>query len=160
VLTPTDFHLIDKLHGGFPLIDRPFEQVGHSVGMSEEGIIERLKFLLSQGILTRFGPLFQIERAGGLFVLAALKVPDDRFETVAALVNRHPEVAHNYRREHQLNMWFVVATESPVHAQKILDLIQVETECQVFSFPKEKEFFVELRLPVEQLPGEGYATID
>jgi hypothetical protein len=65
------------------------------------------------GMLTRFGPLFQIERAGGLFVLAAIAVPEERFDAVTAQVNAHPEVAHNYRRAHPLNMWFVVAGETP-----------------------------------------------
>jgi hypothetical protein len=64
-------------------------------------------------MLTRFGPLFQIERAGGLFVLAAMAVPEERYEAVTAQVNAHPEIAHNYRREHALNMWFVLGTETP-----------------------------------------------
>ena len=63
--------------------------------------------------LTRFGPMFQVERMGGAFVLAALAVPEADYERVAELVNALPEVAHNYRREHALNMWFVLATETP-----------------------------------------------
>jgi len=109
----------------------------------------RLQRLLSQGWLTRFGPLFQIERAGGRFVLAAMAVPEARFDAVAAQVNAFEAVAHNYRRDHALNMWFVVAAESPQAADAALAAIEAATGLPVFAFPKEREFFVELRLPLE-----------
>ena len=64
-------------------------------------------------------PLFQIEAAGGQFVLAALAAPEDRYDEVTQIVNAQTEVAINYRREHALNMWFVVAAESPQEAQAV-----------------------------------------
>ena len=67
-----DLRLIDRLHDALPLTERPFADVGAELGISEDEVIERLRHLLARGTLTRFGPLFQIERAGGLFVLAAL----------------------------------------------------------------------------------------
>jgi DNA-binding Lrp family transcriptional regulator len=153
-LDAIDLRLIDRLHGGFPLSDRPFAQVAAELGLGEEALIERLRALLAAGVLTRFGPLFQIERAGGRFVLAALAVPAPRWSEVVALVNAHPEVAHNYRREHALNMWFVVGAASTAAADAVLAAIQAETGLEVFAFPKEREFFVELRLPLI-LPGEA-----
>jgi hypothetical protein len=77
--------------------------------------------LLGSGVLTRFGPLFHIERAGGQFILAALQVPDERYGEVTQQVNALPEVAHNYRRDHALNMWFVVAAETPEAAWAACD---------------------------------------
>ncbi len=147
-IAATDARLIDRLHGGFPLVDRPFAAVGAELGLSEDEVLERLRVLLAGGLLTRFGPLFQIERAGGRFVLAALEVPEDRFEAVAAQVNAHPEVAHNYRREHAFNMWFVVAAETPARAAEVLAEIEAETGLPVAAFPKEREYRVELKLPV------------
>lgn len=147
MLCPDDARLVDRLHGGFPLVDRPFAAVAQELGWSEERVIERLHQLLAQGVLTRFGPLFQIERAGGRFVLAAIAVPEERFDAVAAVVNGFPEVAHNYRRGHALNMWFVVATESPAQADAVLARIEAATGLAVLAFPKEEEYFVELRLP-------------
>jgi DNA-binding Lrp family transcriptional regulator len=87
-------------------------------------------------------------------VLAALSAPAERWAEVVALVNAHPEVAHNYRREHALNMWFVVGAASTAAADAVLAAIQAETGLEVFAFPKEREFFVELRLPLI-LPGEA-----
>jgi len=154
-IADADARLIDHLHGGFPLVDRPFAAVGGALGMSEDEVIERLRRLLAQGVLTRFGPLVQIERAGGRFVLAAIAVPEDRFDEVTTLVNGWPEVAHNYRREHRLNMWFVVAAETPDHAQAVLDGIEAACGLPVLAFPKEAEYGVELRLPARQEAGHA-----
>ncbi len=150
MLHPEDARLIDYLHGGFPLLDRPFAAVGQALGWSEERVIERLHQLLAQGVLTRFGPLFHIERAGGQFVLAAIEVPEERFDAVNLVVNSFAEVAHNYRRTHRLNMWFVVAAETPALAQQALQRIEEAIGLKVYAFPKEEEYFVELRLSATQ----------
>ena len=158
-LDERDALLIDRLQGDLPLTERPFADVGAELGMSEEDVIERLHRLLGHGVLTRFGPLFQIERAGGQFLLAALEVPAERFESVAATINALPEVAHNYRREHRLNMWFVVAAETPAAVERACGRIERETGLAVLRFPKEREYFVGLRLAAspaarqEQLHG-------
>ena len=141
-----DARLIERLHGELPLSDHPFADVGAQVGMSEEDVLERLGRLLAHGVLTRFGPMYQIERAGGRFVLAALEVPAERFDQVAAIVNAQPEVAHNYRREHALNMWFVLATETPAGIAEALARIERDTGLPVYAFPKEREYFVEMKL--------------
>ena len=142
-----DARLIDRLHGELPLDDHPFAVVGAELGMDEDEVLERLRRLLSQGVLTRFGPLYHIERGGGKFLLAALEVPDERFDAVAALVNALPEVAHTYRREHAFNMWFVVATETAAQCDAVLARIAQATGLKVHAFPKEREYFVGLRLP-------------
>ena len=144
----TDALLIRRLHGGFPLTDTPYADVAQELGLTEGEVIARLQAMIEDGLLSRFGPLFQIERAGGQFVLAAMQVPPDRFDAVAAQVNALPEVAHNYRREHRFNMWFVLACASPAEARAASDRIEATTGLRVFAFPKENEFFVELRLPV------------
>jgi DNA-binding Lrp family transcriptional regulator len=152
-LDPRDARLIDRLHGELPLSDRPFDEVGAELGMGEDEVLERLQWLLSAGVLTRFGPLYQIERAGGRFVLAALEVPPERFDAVAAIVNAVPEVAHNYRREHALNMWFVVAAETPAQCDAALARIERESGLPVQAFPKQREYFVGLKLPAQAEAG-------
>ncbi|MBL8386853.1 MAG: Lrp/AsnC family transcriptional regulator [Hydrogenophaga sp.] len=158
--SPDDLRLIDRLHGGFPLSDRPFAELAAELGCGEDMLIDRLQRLLSHGDLTRFGPLFQIERAGGRFVLAALAVPEERFDEVAARLGALDEVAHNYRRESAhpdapgatpLNMWFVIAVERAERVARVTEQIEAMTGLPVYAFPKEREFFVELRLPL--LPG-------
>ncbi len=116
------------------------------LGLSEATLLETLQNLLTRRVLTRFGPMFQIERMGGRFVLAALAVPEERFESVAEQVNALPQVAHNYRREHALNMWFVIAAETPAAVDATIARIEEFTGLTVHAFPKEREFFVEMKL--------------
>lgn len=102
--------------------------------------------MLDTRVLTRFGPMFQIERMGGAFCLAAMEVPEARFDAVTEAVNAFAEVAHNYRREHALNMWFVLATERPEGIAEAAARIEEATGLSVFLFPKEREYFVEMKL--------------
>lgn len=146
VLDATDRAIINRLQGEFPLHPAPFAQAALPLGLSEDELIARLRRLLADGVLSRFGPLFQIERLGGAFCLAAMAVPAGDFERVAERVNAFPEVAHNYAREHRLNMWFVLATEDPAAIAATAAAIEAATGYPVLTFPKEREYFVELRL--------------
>jgi siroheme decarboxylase len=141
-----DRRLIDTLHGDFPVAERPFLAAAANLGISEDELIERVDRLLAEGTLTRFGPLFQVERMGGAFTLAAMAVPAERFDDVAATVNALPEVAHNYARDHALNMWFVLATETPDGIADAIAAIERATALPVLALPKEREYFVELKL--------------
>ena len=142
----TDRRIVNALQGGFPVCDEPFAAVAETLGIGSEELIARLRALLDRGVLSRFGPQYQVERMGGRFVLAALAVPEADFERVAALVNAFDEVAHNYRRDHRLNMWFVLATETPEQIPEAARRIEAATGLPVYLFPKEREYFVQLRL--------------
>lgn len=141
-----DRRIINALQGGFPISDEPYRDVAAMLGLSAEELLARLDNLLARKVLTRFGPMFQIERMGGSFVLAAVAAPEDRFDAVAAQINAFPEVAHNYRREHAFNMWFVLATETVDGIAATITRIEAATGLTVYAFPKEREFFVELKL--------------
>lgn len=141
-----DRDLINGLHGGLAICERPYLEAAQRLGLSEDELLARLTRLLADGVLTRVGPLYQIERMGGAFTLAALHAPADQFEQVAQCVNALPQVAHNYARDHDLNMWFVIATETPGEIDTVITQIERETGCSVFNFPKSREYFVELKL--------------
>ena len=142
----SDRRIVNALQGGFPICDEPYREVAERLGIAEAELIARLQRMLESKTLTRFGPMFQVERMGGAFVLAALAVPEADYERVAEQVNALPEVAHNYRREHALNMWFVLATETPEGIQATIERIEHSTGLKVYAFPKLKEYFVEMRL--------------
>ncbi len=141
----TDKAIINRLQGGLPVCERPYQVMAEQFGIGEDELISRLENLLTQKVLTRFGPMFQIERMGGAFSLAAMKIPEADFERVTAMVNTLPEVAHNYRREHAFNMWFVLATEKPEGIIQAIARIESQTGYPVYNMPKEKEFFVGAR---------------
>lgn len=141
-----DRDIINGLHGGLAICERPYLEAAQRLGLDEDDLLTRLTRLLKDGVLTRVGPLYQIERMGGAFTLAALHAPTDTYEEVAQRVNALPQVAHNYARDHELNMWFVIATETPGEIEDVIKRIERETGCSVFNFPKSREYFVELKL--------------
>lgn len=141
-----DKRIINSLQQGFPICEEPYAQVAAQLGISSTTLIARLQALLDSGVLTRFGPLFHAEQMGGALTLAAMQVPEQRFDEVTALVNAFPEVAHNYAREHSLNMWFVVATEHPEQVRQVLDAIEAQSGLKVYDMPKIREYYVGLQL--------------
>ncbi|VAW77725.1 Heme d1 biosynthesis protein NirG [hydrothermal vent metagenome] len=143
-----DRRIINHLQGEFPVSERPYRDAGRKLGCSESELITRIRCMLDDGLLTRFGPLFHAEKMGGALSLCALKVPDERFDKVTDIVNSFPEVAHNYQREHEMNMWFVLATETPEQLEETLHRIEAYTGLEVYNFPKQAEYYVGLNLQV------------
>jgi len=90
--------------------------------------------------------LYHAEQMGGALTLAAVKVPIKRFDEIAEIINAFPEVAHNYARAHELNMWFVIATEQPERLTQVIVEIEQQTGLQVYNMPKINEYFVGLKL--------------
>ena len=146
MLSETDRRIIDALQGGFPLASRPFAQVAAGLGMREDEVIDAVTRLREDGVLSRFGPMDDATALGGAFTLCALAVPEERFAAVARLINGYPEVAHNYRRAHRFNMWFVLATERPGRIDKLVAEIAAATGLEVVNLPKLEEYFLELKL--------------
>jgi len=138
--------IVNRLQGGFPLAERPFAAAAEELGTDEATLIATVNNMLAAGTLTRFGPMYDVERMGGAFTLCAMRVPAADLERVAALVNAHPEVAHNYERAHAYNLWFVVAAASRERIAPLLAAIEAETGYPVLDLPREQEYFIELRL--------------
>lgn len=140
-----DRRIITLLQEGVPVCDRPWLAASEQLGITEADLLERLQRLLASGHLSRVGPMYHAERMGGALSLCAMAVPEARFDEVAALVNAHVEVAHNYARDHALNMWFVLATEAPEQVAQVLAAITAETGIPVHDMPKLEEYFIGLR---------------
>ena len=145
-LDAIDRTILNELQSNFPLTHQPFTEVGRDLGISEQELIDRIRRLRTIKAITRFGPFFDAEAMGGAFCLCAMEVPAERFEEVVTLVNAHPQVAHNYERSHRLNMWFVLACETPDGIKAAADDIEQETGLPVLRFPKLKEFFIGFRV--------------
>lgn len=144
-LDATDRRIINHLQGGFPVCERPYAAAAAEIGIAEADLLARLQRLRDDKVLSRFGPMYHAEKMGGAFCLAALAVPEERFEAVAEIINGFPEVAHNYAREHAFNMWFVIATEHPERVDTVIAEIEASTGLTVLAVPKLREFYVGLR---------------
>ncbi len=129
-LSELEREFINNFQGNFPLQERPFKVIAARLNCSEDELIDTVKHLKSRNLLTRFGPLYDAASLGGGLTLAAIAVPEERYDSVTEIVNAYSEVAHNYRREHTLNMWFVLATETPEAIDNILHAIEHDNETQ------------------------------
>ncbi|KAA3626493.1 MAG: Lrp/AsnC family transcriptional regulator [Proteobacteria bacterium] len=139
-------HFINRFQGGFPLHKHPFRLVAAALEMGEIALIQLVRELVEERWLSRFGPVYNASRIGGAQTLAALEAPEARFGEVSEIVNAFGEVAHNYRREHRLNMWFVLATEGKEDIARTLRRIEEATGLSVYDFPKLREFYLGLQL--------------
>lgn len=146
MLDDVDRQIINTLQGGFPICVRPYEAAAADLGLSEDDLIGRIERLLADGYLSRFGPMYHAEKLGGGLTLAAMAVPAARFDAVAEQVNGFDEVAHNYARDHDLNMWFVIAAERPGRIDEVIAEIEAQTGIDVVNLPKQEEFFIGLRI--------------
>ncbi|MDH3538229.1 MAG: AsnC family transcriptional regulator [Gammaproteobacteria bacterium] len=162
---------INRYQGDFPIEEQPFASAAANLGTDAATLMNRIQALLDDDLLSRFGPLYDASSMGGSLTLAALSVPRERFDEVAQLVNDMPEVAHNYEREHELNMWFVIATETPQLQQQTIDRIEQQANLPVYNFPKLKTFYLGLwlvlaesgRVATKPVPGplkQGGMIID
>jgi DNA-binding Lrp family transcriptional regulator len=145
-LDALDRAIVNRLQDPLPLEAAPFAIVARELGCSEDEVIARTRKLRASGVLTRFGPFFDAEAMGGAFCLCAMAVPDERFDATADIVNGFVEVAHNYERDHALNMWFVLATETAEAIADTADRIALATGLEVLRFPKLEEFFIGFRV--------------
>ena len=143
-----DRRIVNCLQEGLPVCARPFDDVATQLELPVDELLARLQCLLDDKVLSRFGPMYNAESMGGALSLCAMQVPPDRFDAVAEQVNAFSEVAHNYERDHLLNMWFVIATEHPAQAAAVISDIEQQTGYRVYDMPKQEEFFIGLRLTV------------
>ena len=138
-----DYRLLDGFQRDFPLEPRPYARLAAEVGCTEDQVIERLTALRHQGAVSRVGAVVAPQRAGWS-TLAAMKVPSAHLEEVAALVSSYPEVNHNYEREHELNLWFVVAAPTRARVAGVLRDIVYRTSLEVIDLPLTEAYRLDL----------------
>lgn len=104
-----DKRLLNLIQADFPLVSRPFEVLGRSLGLSQNDVIGRLSEQRRQGVVRQIGAIFDTRSLGYKSSLVAMRVPAGRVDEAATVVSEHPGVSHNYRRNHDFNLWFTVA---------------------------------------------------
>lgn len=143
MLDDTDKRLLNEFQHHFPLEPRPFARMAERIGTDEQAVLERLGRLRANGTVSRVGAVFRPHSVGAS-TLAAMAVPDERLEEVAALVSACPQVNHNYQREHRLNLWFVVAAEDADAVAETLRDIGRRTGLAVLDLPMIEDFHIDL----------------
>ncbi|RLN01820.1 AsnC family transcriptional regulator [Haloarcula sp. Atlit-7R] len=157
-----DAALIDEFQSDFPIQERPFEAVGEALGVSAGEALDRVRTLRDDGIFRRFGPVLNPPVIGSS-TLAAVSAPEDRFDEVAEIINGYRQVNHNYARDHEWNMWFVVTAGSRQRRDEILAEIEERTGCSVLVLPMLTDYYIDLEFPVvngDRFARESLETTD
>ena len=144
-----DLKLLALVQDGFPISSRPFRDLGLALGLEEDEVISRLDELQKEGLVRRIGPILDLRRLGRSGILAALAVPLDEVDGVAAMVSLYPEVSHNYLRPNDsgYNLWFTVSgTEKRI--QDILQEIQAKTGRKMLVLPTLRIFKIGVKFDI------------
>jgi DNA-binding Lrp family transcriptional regulator len=123
-----EFRLLNEFQRHWPLEPQPYGVVGEKLGTGESWVLERLAAFQREGVVSRVGAVFAPGTIGAS-TLAALEVPAERLTAVADIVSGFREVNHNYEREHQINLWFVVTAQSEERLAQVLGDIETEAQC-------------------------------
>ena len=136
-------HLLNDFQHDFPLVSRPFKKIADEVGTSEEVVIETLNKLKSEGFISRVGAVFRANSIGAS-TLAAMAIPEQELENIAAMINDYSEVNHNYQREHKYNLWFVLTASDEHTLNAVLDDIEYRSGHSVMYLPMIEDFHIDL----------------
>lgn len=146
-LTALEKCLLNEYQRGFPLCPSPYAEIATQLGVQEREVIETLESLMRRGLISRIGPVIAPQTVGAS-TLAAMAVPEPRIEAIAALVSGFEEVNHNYLREHDFNLWFVVTAAHTTRVQEVLREIELATGIGVLDLPLERSFYIDLGFPL------------
>jgi DNA-binding Lrp family transcriptional regulator len=128
-----DRELLNALQGDVPLVSTPFAVIGQSIDMSEKEVIKRTERLKREGVIRQISAVFDMRALGYRSCLVAARVADERIDEAAEVINAHPGVTQNYRRNHDLNLWFTIAVGpySKLGLDRTVSLLGDEAECEV-----------------------------
>lgn len=108
-LDDVDQQLLNTIQTSFPLVTRPFEALGQALGLDEDEVMRRYARLKDERIIRQVSAIFDTRKLGYRSSLVATAVDESRVDEAAEIINRHPGVSHNYRRDHEFNLWWTVA---------------------------------------------------
>jgi DNA-binding Lrp family transcriptional regulator len=100
-----DKKILNIIQKDFPIAAEPFEAVAEKLGLTEDEVLERIARMKQEGIIRRIGAVFDSKKMGFVSTLSAARVPEDKLKTFVEVVNSYAGVTHNYRRNHEYNVW-------------------------------------------------------
>jgi DNA-binding Lrp family transcriptional regulator len=122
-----DKKILNILQKEFPLEEQPFLVVGQRCGISEDETIRRVQKMKEDGIIRRIGAVFDGAKLGRVSTLCAARVPEEKIESFIQIVNANKNVTHNYRRDHEYNIWFTVSAVTAEELEAFLKEVKEKT---------------------------------
>ena len=144
-----DKAILNRIQSDFPIASRPFLVVAEELGLSETEVLERIRHLKDRGIIRRIGGNFVPNKLGYVSTLCAAKVPEDKIERFADVINRFPGVTHNYLRENSFNVWFTFIAPSMEEIEQNIEDIEQETGIkEILNLPATRVFKIKAQFDV------------
>lgn len=141
MMDKTDKNILNEIQSDFPISSRPYHELGKRLNLSESEIINRIKRLKDVGIIRRIGGNFDSGRLGFTSTLCAARVPEEKVNHFAEVVNRYPGVTHNYLRNHSFNIWFTFIAQDMARIENALKEISEETGVtEILNLPAVRSF--------------------
>jgi DNA-binding Lrp family transcriptional regulator len=148
-LDDLDRAILNEIQSNFPLVPRPYAEMGRRVGAGEEEVLARVAAMHEAGIIRRIGANFTSRKLGYTSTLCAARVPPENLESFAAVVNRYPGVTHNYLRKHRYNVWFTLIADSEARLAEILQEIrEASGATEILSLPAKEIFKIKVDFPM------------
>ena len=141
ILDKMDRIILNEIQSHFPIDSRPYQALAEKLGCSEAEVLGRVRRLKEHEVIRRIGANFNSRKLGYTSTLCAAKVPPERIEDFVGVVNSYPGVTHNYRRDHEYNIWFTLIAPSEKDLHRTIEEIAGETEVgEILSLPAERIF--------------------
>ena len=148
-LDAIDKSILNRIQSDFPITSRPYLTVADELNLTEKEVLDRVSRLKRAGIIRRIGGNFVPGKLGFVSTLCAARVPPDKIEYFAGVVNRHPGVTHNYQRDNKYNVWFTFIAPSMDEINTTLKKIAEETGVtDILNLPATKVFKIRAEFDV------------
>jgi DNA-binding Lrp family transcriptional regulator len=136
-----DRRILNLIQSEFPVVSRPYQEIGRHLGISEKEVLDRVRALKERGVIRRIGGSFDSRKLGFFSTLCAAKVPPEKEAAFNRTINGYPGVTHNYTRNHAFNIWFTFIGEDQEAVQRALEEIAQRTGVpDIVSLPAERTF--------------------
>ena len=150
-LEPEDRKILTAIQAEFPLSRTPYRDIAARTGLGEEEVLERVRALRERRLIRRIGGVISSKKMGLTGTLVAMKVPRERIDEVAAVVNAFSSVTHNYLREYEYNMWFTVTANSKQEIDDVLSQIKEQTGIvDLLDLPSTRTYKINVRMNFEE----------
>jgi len=130
-LDDLDRELLNAVQWDFPLEARPFAVLAERLGVDEPTVRARVAKVKESGVLRQLSAIFDTRALGYSSALVAAKVDPEHIDEAAAVISEHPGVSHNYKRNHDYNLWYTVAVPPGDSLQEHIDVLHRESGSRV-----------------------------
>ena len=127
LMDSTDKAILNRIQSDFPITSQPYLTISQELDLSEDDVLKRVARLKKIGAIRRIGGNFVPEKLGYVSTLCAARVPDEKIDAFAKVVNSYSGVTHNYVRDNEFNVWFTFISQSMAEIKKELENISAET---------------------------------